>query len=90
MQKSNIQAYPPAAVIAEKFQAMAAIGAINGRMKDYHDPWAIPSAIEIRSADLDAAISATFARKENADFIGSTGGPASCICRRSCEALPAA
>lgn len=63
MQEPNIQAYPPAAVIAEKFQAMVAIGAINGRMKDYHDLWAIPSAIEILSADLDAAIAATFERR---------------------------
>lgn len=63
MQEPNIQAYPPAAVIAEKFQAMVAMGAINGRMKDYHDLWAIPSAIDILSADLDAAIAATFERR---------------------------
>jgi hypothetical protein len=33
----KIRAYPPAAVIAEKFHAIVALGVINGRMKDYHD-----------------------------------------------------
>lgn len=41
MEEPLLQAYPPAAVIAEKFQAMVAPGAINGRMKDYRDLWAI-------------------------------------------------
>lgn len=66
MEEPSIQAYPPAAVIAEKFQAMVALGAINGRMKDYHDLWAIPSAIEVLPADLDAAIAATFDRRKTA------------------------
>lgn len=64
MGEPNIQAYPPAAVIAEKFQAMVAIGMINGRMKDYHDLWAIPNAIHVWPADLDAAIAATFRRRK--------------------------
>lgn len=33
----NVHAYPPATVIAEKFQAMVALGILNGRMKDYYD-----------------------------------------------------
>lgn len=40
MDEPCIQAYPPVAVIAEKFQAIVALGMINGRMKDYHDLWA--------------------------------------------------
>jgi len=30
-------------VIAEKFQAMVALGVLNGRMKDYYDLWADPT-----------------------------------------------
>jgi predicted nucleotidyltransferase component of viral defense system len=59
----QIRSYPPATVIAEKFQAMVALGVLNGRMKDYYDLWAIPRAIDISDADLDAAIRATFARR---------------------------
>lgn len=62
----NVRAYPPATVMAEKFQAMVALGVLNGRMKDYYDLWAIPRALEIADSDLDAAISATFERRQTA------------------------
>lgn len=64
MEAPQIRAYPPATVIAEKFQAMVALGVANGRMKDYFDVWAVPRALPIADADLDAAIQATFARRE--------------------------
>ncbi|MEH3159900.1 MAG: nucleotidyl transferase AbiEii/AbiGii toxin family protein [Sphingomonas taxi] len=63
MDSPEIRAYPPATVIAEKFQAMVALGAINGRMKDYFDLWAIPKALSIDPEALDAAIKATFERR---------------------------
>jgi hypothetical protein len=59
----QVRSYPPATVIAEKFQAMVALGVLNGRMKDYYDLWAIPRAINISGDDLDAAILATFERR---------------------------
>ena len=62
----NVRAYPPATVIAEKFQAMVALGILNGRMKDYYDLWAIPRALDIAADDLDAAITATFERRQTA------------------------
>jgi predicted nucleotidyltransferase component of viral defense system len=62
----NVRAYPPATVIAEKFQAMVALGVLNGRMKDYYDLWAIPRALHIAAGDLDAAITATFERRQTA------------------------
>jgi predicted nucleotidyltransferase component of viral defense system len=62
----QVRSYPPASVIAEKFQAMVALGVINGRMKDYYDLWAIPRAISIAPEELDAAIRATFGRRETA------------------------
>lgn len=62
----NVRAYPPATVIAEKFQAMVDLGVLNGRMKDYYDLWAIPRALDIAADDLDAAITATFERRQTA------------------------
>ncbi|QMW23263.1 nucleotidyl transferase AbiEii/AbiGii toxin family protein [Sandaracinobacteroides saxicola] len=62
----NVRAYTPATVIAEKFQAMVALGVLNGRMKDYYDLWAIPRALNIAAEDLDAAITATFERRQTA------------------------
>jgi predicted nucleotidyltransferase component of viral defense system len=63
MARPSIRAYSPAAVIAEKFQAVVALGLANGRMKDFYDLWAIPKAMPIDEAELDAAIAATFERR---------------------------
>lgn len=63
MPSPSIRTYSPAAVIAEKFQAMVILGVANGRMKDYHDLWAIPQAIAVTPAELDPAIAATFERR---------------------------
>ena len=59
----EIRVYTPATVIAEKFQAVVALGIANGRMKDFHDLWAIPQACPIAPEALDAAIAATFGRR---------------------------
>lgn len=66
MAAPEIKAYPPATVIAEKFQAMVALGIANSRMKDYYDLWAIPRTIVIAAGQLDAAIKATFDRRGTA------------------------
>lgn len=63
MDMPEIRTYPPASLIAEKFQAMVALGVANGRMKDYFDLWAIPRALSITPEELDAAIGATFERR---------------------------
>ncbi|EJL51648.1 hypothetical protein PMI09_04438 [Rhizobium sp. CF122] len=73
MESPRIRSYPPAVVIAEKFQAMVALGVINGRMKDYFDLWAIPQVVSIPDEELDAAISATFVRRRTS--IPSTRPP---------------
>jgi predicted nucleotidyltransferase component of viral defense system len=62
----RVRAYPPEAVIAEKFQAMVNLGILNGRMKDYYDLWAIPRTMTIAAENLDAAIAATFERRRTA------------------------
>lgn len=63
MEVPRIRSYPPVTVIAEKFQAMVALGIGNGRMKDYYDLWALPQVMPITDDDLDAAIQATFERR---------------------------
>ena len=59
----EIRTYSPTSVIAEKFQAMVALGIANGRMKDFYDLWAIPQACDINAQALDAALAATFDRR---------------------------
>lgn len=63
METPRIRTYPPATVVAEKFQAMVALGVANGRIKDYFDLWAIAKEVPISDSDLDAAIQATFERR---------------------------
>jgi predicted nucleotidyltransferase component of viral defense system len=63
MEQPSIRAYPPAQVIAEKFQAVVALGLANGRMKDFYDLWAIPKVMPFDDRALDAAIAATFERR---------------------------
>jgi predicted nucleotidyltransferase component of viral defense system len=63
MEQPEIRSYPPEAVIAEKFQAVVALGLANGRMKDFYDLWAVPQTLPLDDAALDKAIAATFARR---------------------------
>jgi predicted nucleotidyltransferase component of viral defense system len=63
MEAPKVRTYPAATVIAEKFQAMVALGRANSRMKDYYDLWAIPKTLTIDERELDNAIAATFARR---------------------------
>lgn len=64
MPSASIRAYSPATVMAEKFQAIVALGVVNSRMKDYYDLYAVPRAVEVTDGDLGAAIKATFARRQ--------------------------
>jgi predicted nucleotidyltransferase component of viral defense system len=63
MPLATVRAYPPATVVAEKFQAIVALGLVNSRMKDYYDLWAIHNSQRIKVKELDAAIQATFERR---------------------------
>ena len=60
---ASVRAYSPETVIAEKFQAVVALGLINGRMKDYYDLWALPKAVDLDLEDLLASIEKTFERR---------------------------
>ena len=61
---ATIRAYSPATVIAEKFQAIVALGVVNSRMKDYFDLYAVPRSVNITEVELKAAITATFGRRQ--------------------------
>ena len=63
MPTARIRACPPATVVAEKFQAIVALGLANSRMKDFYDLWAILNTQSIGTRELDAAMRATFERR---------------------------
>jgi len=60
----RIRAYPKESVVAEKLQAMVAIGMPNSRMKDFYDIWTMARVFPFEGAVLAQAIKATFARRK--------------------------
>ena len=58
-----LRAYPKYTVVAEKFQALCALGMANSRMKDYFDLWMLLRDGELDDAELTRAIQATFTRR---------------------------
>jgi predicted nucleotidyltransferase component of viral defense system len=60
----RLRAYARETVIAEKFQAMVALGRANSRMKDFYDIWILSRAFAFDDDRLPRAIAATFARRE--------------------------
>lgn len=62
----RIRAYPKEAVVAEKLQAIVALGATNGRMKDFYDLWMMSRHFAFDAAMLAKAIVATFVRRQTA------------------------
>ncbi len=77
----SLYVYPPEAIFAEKFETIISKGAINSRMKDYHDLLIMirePNFLDIRK--LRGTIQATFNRRGtqvplsiNFDFSGIQG-----------------
>lgn len=59
----HLRMYPKESVIAEKFQAMIALGMANSRMKDFYDIWLRASLFEFHGPSLMQAISRTFQRR---------------------------
>ena len=62
----RLRAYARETVIAEKFQAMVALGRANSRMKDFYDIWILSRSFSFDDDRLAQAIAATFARRETA------------------------
>ena len=60
----RLRAYARETVIAEKFQAMVALGRANSRMKDFYDIWLLSQSFPFDDDRLAPAIAATFERRE--------------------------
>ncbi|MCC7342003.1 MAG: nucleotidyl transferase AbiEii/AbiGii toxin family protein [Bryobacterales bacterium] len=59
----RLRVYARETVIAEKFQAMVALGRANSRMKDFYDVWILSRSFHFGDNRLAQAITATFARR---------------------------
>lgn len=59
----RLRAYPRAAVVAEKVEAIVSLGMANSRMKDYFDLRALAREGAIDPAQLAHALAATFERR---------------------------
>jgi predicted nucleotidyltransferase component of viral defense system len=60
----KLRAYAMETVIAEKFQAMVALGRANSRMKDFYDLWFLARTFTFEDDRLARAIAATFKRRQ--------------------------
>ena len=63
MPAPRLRGYAPETVVAEKFQAIVALGRANSRMKDYYDLWMLDRSFDFERYRLAKAISATFTRR---------------------------
>jgi hypothetical protein len=61
--KPVLLSYPQETVIAEKFQAMVALGIGNSRMKDFYDLWLLASKFNYAGEIIAQAINKTFDRR---------------------------
>jgi hypothetical protein len=62
----SLRMYPPETVIAEKAEAMAYLGSLNSRMKDFYDIWRMSQQFNFKSADLCDAVRGTFGKRKTA------------------------
>lgn len=66
MPAPRIRAYPKETIVAEKLQAMVALGIANSRMKDFYDIWTMSKVFSFEGPVLVRAIRATFQRRRTA------------------------
>ena len=62
----QLLAYPIESSIAEKIQAMVALGNANSRMKDFYDVWICSNHLDFDAQTLLKAIDATFKNRDTA------------------------
>ena len=62
----QLRAYPVYTVVAEKIEAMASIGTVNTRMKDFYDIWFMSQTFDFDGPLLTTAIRNTFERRKTA------------------------
>jgi predicted nucleotidyltransferase component of viral defense system len=61
-----LRAYRRETVVAEKFQAMVALGIANSRMKDFYDLWVLANGFAFDGPSLCQSLRATFHRRKTA------------------------
>lgn len=66
MAAPRLRVYPKETVVAEKLQAMVALGMINSRMKDFYDLHLLAETASFTGIELAQAIRATFQRRQTA------------------------
>ena len=59
----SVRAYPRETVVAEKFEAMVQLGAMNSRMKDFYDIWALSERFAFDGAELKESVALCFERR---------------------------
>lgn len=59
----QLRLYPRETVIAEKFHAVASLGMLNSRMKDFYDLWILSRSFGFEGESLCRALQATFQRR---------------------------
>ncbi len=59
-----LKAYPMETVIAEKFEAMIALGYTNSRMKDFYDLWRLARECDFNGELLLSAVEATLEKRK--------------------------
>ena len=64
--KPRLKGYRPETVVAEKCEAMVALGLANSRLKDYYDLWRLASTRDFGGPILALAIRAAFERRRTA------------------------
>jgi len=64
--KPKLRGYPIETVVAEKFEAMVKLGALNSRMKDFYDVWLMTRQFNFEGESLVKAFEKTFARRKTA------------------------
>jgi len=60
----ELNGYSKESTIAEKFQAMVKLGALNSRMKDFYDLWLLSRQFDFNGQVLATAISKTFENRK--------------------------
>ncbi|MGN1285214.1 MAG: nucleotidyl transferase AbiEii/AbiGii toxin family protein [Bradyrhizobium sp.] len=70
----RLRTYPKETVVAEKLQAIIALGQANSRMKDFYDLLVLSRLLAFDGALLVSAIAATFARRGTELPIGTPHG----------------
>ncbi|MEI5677232.1 MULTISPECIES: nucleotidyl transferase AbiEii/AbiGii toxin family protein [Mesorhizobium] len=76
----HLRAYPVAAVVAEKFEAMVTLGMANSRLKDFYDLWLIAETFELERSALTEAVQQTFTRRRT-DIPKESNGSQRSLCR---------